>query len=70
MPTKMYYVNFNDHITAPFGLVIDAWPLEKFAALGSFSSLPVLTILHNACIHTWYISMDISMDTQKEQGDG
>ena len=44
----MYYVNFDDHITAPFGLVIDAWPLEKFAAPGSFSSLPVLTILHNA----------------------
>ncbi|KAI1781830.1 hypothetical protein LXA43DRAFT_1069674 [Ganoderma leucocontextum] len=48
IPTKMYYINFEDHITAKYGLVLENWPLEKFAAPGSFNSLPVLTVLYNA----------------------
>ena len=44
----MYYINFDEHITNTYGVVLDAWPLQKFAAPGSFNSLPVLTILYNA----------------------
>ncbi len=45
---KMYYVNFEDHITAKFGIVLENWPIQKFAAPGSFSSLPVLNVIQSA----------------------
>ncbi|PIL36587.1 hypothetical protein GSI_00276 [Ganoderma sinense ZZ0214-1] len=45
---KMYYVNFDQHITVKFGVVLENWPLTKFAAPGSFSAIPLLSLLYNA----------------------
>lgn len=44
----MYYVNFEAHVTARFGIVLENWPVQKFAAPGSFSSIPTLTVIYNA----------------------
>ena len=45
---KMYYVNFDQHIMLKFGVVLENWPLTKFAAPGSFSTIPILSLLYNA----------------------
>ena len=44
----MYYTNFDDHVTAKYGVVIEGWPLKTFAAPGTFSSIPTLTVLYNS----------------------
>jgi hypothetical protein len=34
----MYYQNFDDNITAKYGVVIDGWPLEKFCSPSDITS--------------------------------
>ncbi|KAI0739799.1 hypothetical protein C8Q80DRAFT_1274817 [Daedaleopsis nitida] len=48
VPAKMYYVNFEDRITMRYGLVIENYPPERFAAPGSFSSVLILNVLHTS----------------------
>lgn len=43
----MYYVNFDQHITLKFGVVLENWPLTRFAVPGSFSAIPILSLLYN-----------------------
>ncbi|KAL7283107.1 LOW QUALITY PROTEIN: hypothetical protein ACG7TL_002532 [Trametes sanguinea] len=46
---RMSYVNFDDHITLPHGIVIEGWPHGiKFAAPGKFNSIPELQALYAA----------------------
>ncbi len=42
----MFYVNFEDHITACFGVVLENWPLKKFVALGSLSRIELEVLLN------------------------
>ena len=44
----MFYENFEDHITAKYGLVIEGWPLDKIISPGAINSRPELTVLLNA----------------------
>jgi hypothetical protein len=46
---RMYYVNFDDNITAKYGVVIENWPLPKFCAPGDVSSRNELRVL----FHSW-----------------
>ncbi|PIL29501.1 hypothetical protein GSI_08309 [Ganoderma sinense ZZ0214-1] len=45
---KMYYVNFEHHVTFKFGVILECWPLQKFASPSTFSSLPIVNILYSA----------------------
>ncbi|TFK79898.1 hypothetical protein K466DRAFT_446878, partial [Polyporus arcularius HHB13444] len=47
VPQKMFYVNFESHMTAKYGVVIRNWPIRKFTAPGNINSLPTLSILYN-----------------------
>ncbi len=42
----MFYVNFEDHITARFGVVLENWPLKKFAVPGSLSRIELEVLLN------------------------
>ncbi|RDX50670.1 hypothetical protein OH76DRAFT_1348475, partial [Lentinus brumalis] len=44
---RMYYVNFEEHITLKYGIILVHWPLQKFAAPGSFSSILLLNMLES-----------------------
>ncbi|KAG2063969.1 hypothetical protein BDR04DRAFT_1122892 [Suillus decipiens] len=44
----MYYVNFNDNITAHYGVILDNWPLKKFANPGDISLMVEVKIMYNA----------------------
>ncbi|KAH9847527.1 hypothetical protein C2E23DRAFT_692686, partial [Lenzites betulinus] len=46
--TKMFYVNFHEHITMRYGVVLERWPLPKFVAPGKLSSRQELNILLSA----------------------
>lgn len=46
--SRMWYVNFGHHVTFKFGVLLESWPLEKFASPHSFSSIPILNILYSA----------------------
>ncbi|EIW56748.1 uncharacterized protein TRAVEDRAFT_128349, partial [Trametes versicolor FP-101664 SS1] len=46
--TKMFYVNFHQHITLRFGVVLERWPLTTFKAPGSMSSRQELLIILHA----------------------
>ncbi|EIW80845.1 hypothetical protein CONPUDRAFT_154835 [Coniophora puteana RWD-64-598 SS2] len=43
----MYYVNFNDHITAKYGIIVEHWPLSQFCSPTEFSANHDLITLHN-----------------------
>ncbi|RDX40950.1 hypothetical protein OH76DRAFT_1301104, partial [Lentinus brumalis] len=42
---KMFYVNFEEHITLKFGIVLENWPLKRFAAPGSLSRVELEVLL-------------------------
>ena len=43
---RMFYVNFDEHITMKYGIVIEGWPFpNKFMAPGKFSSVAELRVL-------------------------
>ena len=44
----MFYVDFEDHITMRFGIVIENWPLTCFAVPSAFKSRLKLSMLLNA----------------------
>lgn len=46
--SRMYYVNFNENITAPYGVVLNNWPLKKFASPGDIGSMVEVKIVYNA----------------------
>ncbi|KAG1869943.1 hypothetical protein F4604DRAFT_1583844 [Suillus subluteus] len=46
--SRMYYVNFDENITAPYGVVLDNWPLKKFASPGDIGSMVEVKIVYNA----------------------
>ncbi|KAG2029493.1 hypothetical protein BDR03DRAFT_880613, partial [Suillus americanus] len=37
--SRMYYVNFDENITAQHGVVLENWPLKKFASPGDIGSM-------------------------------
>ncbi len=41
----MFYVNFEEHITLKFGIVLENWPLKRFAAPGSLSRVELEVLL-------------------------
>ncbi|KAG9311957.1 hypothetical protein JVU11DRAFT_7224 [Chiua virens] len=45
---KMFYVNFNTHITEKMGIVIKGWPLKKFCSPSDINSTMELQVLYNA----------------------
>ncbi|KAF7791528.1 hypothetical protein EIP86_002544 [Pleurotus ostreatoroseus] len=45
---RMFYKNFEEHITKRFGLILEGWPLKKFQAPGYINSRPELNVLMNA----------------------
>ncbi|KAJ3711313.1 hypothetical protein C8R42DRAFT_564412, partial [Lentinula raphanica] len=45
---SMYYVNFEDHITRHYGIVVKNWPLSEFRAPGSFCTRADLNVLFNS----------------------
>ncbi|THU89321.1 hypothetical protein K435DRAFT_865402 [Dendrothele bispora CBS 962.96] len=46
--THMYYKNFDDHITAKYGVKIVNWPLEKFCCPSELSTRVDIQVLRNA----------------------
>ncbi|KAI0368264.1 hypothetical protein BV20DRAFT_948577, partial [Pilatotrama ljubarskyi] len=46
--SKMFYVNFHEHITVRYGIVIEGWPLPKFTAPGNLGSRHELFVLYQA----------------------
>ncbi|KAI0749113.1 hypothetical protein C8Q74DRAFT_1156238, partial [Fomes fomentarius] len=62
---KMFYINFEDHITTRFGLVLENWPLKKFAAPGSLSRIE-LEVLLNAWQNGVMRFHDLTDDEWKE----
>lgn len=46
--SRMYYVNFDANITAQHGVVLDNWPLKKFANPGDIGSMVEVKIVYNA----------------------
>ncbi|KAG2369301.1 hypothetical protein BDR07DRAFT_1371600 [Suillus spraguei] len=44
---RMYYVNFNENITAHYGVILDNWPLKKFANPGDIGSMVEVKIMYN-----------------------
>ncbi|KAI1782517.1 hypothetical protein LXA43DRAFT_905549, partial [Ganoderma leucocontextum] len=45
---KMYYINFDKHITFKFGVILENWPVQKFTAPGNFSAIPIISIIYTA----------------------
>ncbi|KAJ3864419.1 hypothetical protein EV359DRAFT_41114 [Lentinula novae-zelandiae] len=45
---KMFYTNFEDHVTRPFGIIIKNWPLKEFKNPSSISTRADVSILWNA----------------------
>ncbi|THU88292.1 hypothetical protein K435DRAFT_607629, partial [Dendrothele bispora CBS 962.96] len=45
---RMYYKNFDDHITAKHGIKIINWPLEKFCCPSELSTRVDIQVLRNA----------------------
>lgn len=45
---RIYYNDFERKMTSTYGVVIDNWPLEKFAAPGDFNSQNDLMVLFNS----------------------
>lgn len=43
---KMFYQNFEEHITRPYRLVIEGWPLGKLCCPSSLRTLAEVEILH------------------------
>ncbi|RDX49543.1 hypothetical protein OH76DRAFT_1313956, partial [Lentinus brumalis] len=43
---KMFYVNFEEHITMRYGIIVKNWPLKRFAAPGSLSRIELEVLLH------------------------
>ncbi|KAG2093705.1 uncharacterized protein F5147DRAFT_747876 [Suillus discolor] len=46
--SRMYYVNFDENITAQHDVVLDNWPLKKFANPGDIGSMVEVKIVYNA----------------------
>ncbi|KAI0684135.1 hypothetical protein BC835DRAFT_1249643, partial [Cytidiella melzeri] len=46
--SKMFYTNFDTHITEKYGVVVVNWPLPQFVAPGSINSWLELQTLYNA----------------------
>ncbi|KAH7904201.1 hypothetical protein BJ138DRAFT_1239951 [Hygrophoropsis aurantiaca] len=46
--SKMYYVNFDENITAKYRVLVENWPLPKFCNPGSIGSNVELKVLYNA----------------------
>lgn len=46
--SKMFYVNFDEHITNKFGIVLEGWPLKKLVAPGIVGSRPDVDVIINA----------------------
>lgn len=44
----LFYVNFDSHITEPYGIVIENWPIAKFCCPGDIQSKLELEALFNA----------------------
>ena len=44
----MQYINFDEHVTVKYGVVLDKWPLQKFVAPGSINSVTTLRTLFNS----------------------
>lgn len=44
----MFYVNFDDHITAKTGVIMEGWPLPKFCNPSEINSTTELRVLCNA----------------------
>lgn len=44
----MYYVNFEHHITHPYGVVLEHWPLDKFVCPSYIKSMNEVDVLYNA----------------------
>ncbi|KAJ3848121.1 hypothetical protein EV368DRAFT_68537 [Lentinula lateritia] len=44
---KMFYTNFEEHVTWPFGIVVKNWPLKEFKNPSSISTRANLSILWN-----------------------
>ncbi len=42
----MFYVNFEEHITMRYGIIVKNWPLKRFAAPGSLSRVELEVLLH------------------------
>ncbi|KAJ3871364.1 hypothetical protein F5051DRAFT_446296 [Lentinula edodes] len=45
---KMFYTNFEEHVTRPFGIVVKNWPLKEFKNPSSISTRADVSILWNA----------------------
>ncbi|KAJ3912162.1 hypothetical protein F5877DRAFT_85110 [Lentinula edodes] len=45
---KMFYTNFDEHITRPFGIMVKNWPLKEFKNPSSFSTRADISVLWNA----------------------
>ncbi|KAI0691918.1 hypothetical protein C8T65DRAFT_537243, partial [Cerioporus squamosus] len=43
---KMFYINFEEHITMRYGIIVKNWPLKRFAAPGSLSRIELEVLLH------------------------
>ncbi|KAG1836873.1 hypothetical protein DFJ58DRAFT_734671 [Suillus subalutaceus] len=46
--SRMYYVNFDENITAQHGVVLENWPLKKFASPGDIGSMVEVKTVYNA----------------------
>jgi hypothetical protein len=44
----MFYVNFEEHITNKYGIIVVNWPISKFVAPGSIGTRLELETLHHA----------------------
>ncbi|KAI9061962.1 hypothetical protein FKP32DRAFT_1574720, partial [Trametes sanguinea] len=43
---RMFYVNFDEHVTLKYGIVVEGWPFpDKFIAPGKFGSVAELRVL-------------------------
>ncbi|RDX48314.1 hypothetical protein OH76DRAFT_1352635, partial [Lentinus brumalis] len=42
---KMFYVNFEDHMTLKYGIIIKNWPIKRFAAPGKLSRVELEVLL-------------------------
>lgn len=43
----MYYVNFEDHITVPYRVVLEGWPVDDFKSPSAFKCLNTVTVIYN-----------------------
>lgn len=44
----MYYKNFDENITAKYGVVIDGWPLERFCNPSNIASRTEISVLRSS----------------------